>query len=58
MDFSFVLFLVIVACAVLAGGVSGLHHLRKRLTRTAPRDRWYRGDVSTIKAKSANASRP
>lgn len=58
MDFSFVLFLAIVACAVLAGGVSGLHHLRKRLVPSAPRDRWYRGDVSTIKVKAATAGRP
>ncbi|MCX6595000.1 MAG: hypothetical protein NTV70_01370 [Acidobacteria bacterium] len=58
MDFSFVLFLVIVACGVLAGGVSGIHHLRKKKKPVVQRDLWYRGEVDALKLKSASAGRP
>jgi hypothetical protein len=58
MDFSFVLFLVIVACGVLAGAVSGVHHLRKKPKPVVQRDRWYRGEMSALKYKSASTGRP
>ncbi len=58
MDFSFVLFLVIVACGVLAGAVSGVHHLRKKAKPVVQRDHWYRGEIAALKYKSAGSGRP